>query len=162
VTAKERKERPLYSGVLRYFPDALLEVAYASYVGNEQHHPGAPLHWDRSKSTDDAEALGRHLLGLGEVDSDGVRHAAKVAWRALAVLQKELEAERAASEPLVETAVRLGGWKREINEAGVDVTSDLTGHDRGFVTGWSRGEWWSPGPLNTSHRPRTDDEDDGA
>lgn len=92
MTAQERKERPVYSGVLRYFPDALLEVARCSWVGNEQHNPGEPLHWDRAKSTDEADALVRHLLDAGTVDTDGIRHTAKVAWRALALLQKELEA----------------------------------------------------------------------
>ena len=92
MTATERKERPVYSGVLRYFPLALLEVARCSYLGNEQHNPGAPLHWDRAKSTDEADALVRHLLDAGTFDTDGVRHTAKVAWRALALLQKELEA----------------------------------------------------------------------
>lgn len=96
MTAQERKERPLYSGVLRYFPDALLEVAYCSWVGNEQHNPGAELHWDRAKSTDEADACARHLLDAGTFDTDGVRHSAKLAWRALALLQKEIEA--AASE----------------------------------------------------------------
>lgn len=92
--AAERKARPIYSGVLRYFPDALLEVAHCSHVGNEQHNPGAPLHWDRAKSTDEPDALARHLLDAGTRDDDGVRHSAKVAWRALAMLQKEIEAER--------------------------------------------------------------------
>jgi len=91
--AKWRKERPLVTGVLDYFPDALLEVAYCSYKGNEQHNPGTPLHWDRSKSQDEADACGRHLLERGKLDSDGVRHSAKAAWRALANLQKEIENE---------------------------------------------------------------------
>jgi hypothetical protein len=30
-------------------------------------------------------------MDVGTVDTDGVRHAAKVAWRALAGLQKEIE-----------------------------------------------------------------------
>lgn len=94
LTAEERKQRPLFSGVLRYFPDALLEVAHCSWAGNQQHNPGTPLHWDRSKSTDESDALVRHLLQAGTVDSDGVRHSAKVAWRALALLQKEIEQER--------------------------------------------------------------------
>jgi len=92
--ADERKARPLYSGVLMYFPDAIAEVAFASYTGNEQHHPGAPLHWDKSKSTDEADCLVRHLMQAGTRDSDGVRHTAKVAWRALALLQRELDSER--------------------------------------------------------------------
>ena len=94
LTAKERKERPVYSGVLKYFPDALLEVAYVSYVGNEQHNAGQPLHWDREKSTDELDALTRHLLHCGERDTDGMMHSAKLVWRGLANLQKEIEAER--------------------------------------------------------------------
>lgn len=90
--AQTRKERPVYSGVLRYFPKALLEVAHTSWVGNEQHNPGEPLRWNRAKSTDEADALVRHLMQAGEIDTDGVRHTAKVAWRALALLEKELEA----------------------------------------------------------------------
>jgi hypothetical protein len=30
----------------------------------------------------------------GTLDTDGVRHSTKVAWRALAMLQKELEASK--------------------------------------------------------------------
>lgn len=93
----ERKQRPLYSGVLKYFPDALMEVAHCSWVGNEQHNPGMPLHWAREKSTDHADALMRHLLNAGTLDSDGVPHTAKVVWRSLALLQEELEANRNGS-----------------------------------------------------------------
>jgi hypothetical protein len=86
-----RKQTPIYSGVLNYFPDAIREVAQCSFVGNEQHNPNTPLHWDRSKSGDELDALARHLLEAGTIDSDGIRHSAKVAWRALANLQKEIE-----------------------------------------------------------------------
>lgn len=94
MTADERKQRPVYSGVLKYFPDAILEVAYASWVGNEQHNPGQPLHWAREKSKDQHECITRHLMEAGTIDTDGVRHSAKVAWRALAALQLEIEAAR--------------------------------------------------------------------
>lgn len=87
-----RKEMPVFSGVLNYFPDAIREVSKTSFIGNEQHNKGLPLQWDRSKSGDELDALTRHLLEAGTVDSDGIRHSAKVAWRALANLQKELEA----------------------------------------------------------------------
>ena len=93
--AATRKTYPVASGVLDYFPDALAAVAHVSFVGNEQHNPGTPLHWDRSKSTDEADALIRHFLQRGTADSDGLRHSAKMAWRALALLQKEIEAENA-------------------------------------------------------------------
>jgi hypothetical protein len=90
----KRKQIPIYSGVLKYFPDAIAEVAKCSYAGNQQHHPDKPLHWDRSKSTDELDALVRHLMESGQTDTDGIRHSAKVAWRALAHLQKELENEK--------------------------------------------------------------------
>lgn len=91
--AKTRKEHPVATGVLDYFPLALMAVANVSYVGNVQHNgPDAPIHWDRSKSTDEADALLRHFLERGGIDTDGLRHSAKMAWRALALLQKELEA----------------------------------------------------------------------
>ena len=86
-----RKEVPVYSGVLMYFPDAIRELARVSFAGNEQHNPGKPLHWDRAKSGDELDALSRHILQAGTIDEDGMRHSAKVAWRALANLQKELE-----------------------------------------------------------------------
>lgn len=99
LTAQERKEHPIYSGVLRYFPDALLEVAHLSKVGNDQHNPGQPLHWAKEKSTDEGDALVRHQLDAGTRDTDGERHSAKVAWRALAQLQREIEAERQTQGP---------------------------------------------------------------
>jgi len=82
ANAKERKAIPIYSGFITYFPDAIVEVAKVSYNGNEQHHPGEPLHWDRSKSTDELDSLMRHII-----DGDW----AAVAWRAMANLQKECE-----------------------------------------------------------------------
>lgn len=91
--AKERKRLPLARGLLDYFPDALCEVVKASIAGNDQHLNGQPLHWDKSKSSDEADALLRHLIDRGKVDSDGVKHSAKVAWRALAMLQREIENE---------------------------------------------------------------------
>ena len=94
--APARKTKPLFSGLIRYFPDALIEVAATSYAGNQQHHPDKPLHWDRTKSTDEHDALCRHLWEAGTRDTDGIRHSAKVAWRALAALQKEIEADREA------------------------------------------------------------------
>lgn len=90
---KARKAVPIYSGVLKYFPDAIAAVAECSKVGNDQHNPGQPLHWDRSKSQDQHDCIVRHLMEAGTVDTDGIRHSAKVAWRALAALQLEIERE---------------------------------------------------------------------
>jgi dATP/dGTP diphosphohydrolase len=102
--AKARKDTPIFSGVVRYFPDALAAVAELSRIGNDQHNPGQPLHWDRSKSTDELDALMRHLVEAGTVDKDNVRHSTKVAWRALANLQKEIERAEAAPLSVVDMA----------------------------------------------------------
>lgn len=93
TVGSERKEYPIASGVLDYFPDAIVAIAQVSWRGNEQHNPGKPLHWDRSKSADEADTLNRHFLQRGTRDTDGIRHSAKMAWRALALLQKEIEQE---------------------------------------------------------------------
>ena len=89
--ATERKSIPMATGLLDYFPLALAEVAKLSKIGNDQHNPGQPMHWARGKSTDHADTILRHLIDRGTIDTDGVRHATKVAWRALAMLQQELE-----------------------------------------------------------------------
>ena len=88
-----RKEQPVFSGVLKYFPKAIRYVSKVSYVGNEQHNPGTPLHWDRSKSKDELDACIRHLLDHIEnpIDDDGLLHLGKSAWRILGALEKFLE-----------------------------------------------------------------------
>lgn len=100
-----RKRRPIVTGCLDYFPDALLEVAHLSWVGNQKHNPGEPLHWARGKSMDQADTTVRHLMERGgfdyyeitnergEKETVKVRHSVAVAWRALANLQEELERE---------------------------------------------------------------------
>jgi hypothetical protein len=89
---KIRKSLPIATGVLGYFPLAVAYVALVSKVGNDQHNPGQPMHWARGKSTDHPDCIVRHLIGRGTVDVDKLRHSGKLAWRALANLQEELEA----------------------------------------------------------------------
>lgn len=88
-----RKDYPICTGVLDYFPDALAAVAQCSKAGNDQHNLGQVLHWDKNKSADEPDALIRHLIDRGKFDTDGIRHSTKVAWRALALLQREIDAE---------------------------------------------------------------------
>jgi hypothetical protein len=134
--AAERKALPIVTGVLDYFPDALLAVAEVSRVGNDQHNPGQPLHWEKSLSTDHADSLLRHLIDRGTLDSDGTRHSAKVAWRALANLQVEIERDQRPSvtEGLGDPAYRKDGpWAqsgaprlpiRTLNREGVPASED--------------------------------------
>lgn len=133
--AEERNQFPMADGLLYYFPAALAAVANVSKLGNDQHNPGQPMHWARGKSMDHANKIIRHLLEVGTKDSDGTRHAAKVAWRALALLQEELEREEGA--PLPKNA-RLPDTKeapsinKEVstdakrNTEGADITKQLS------------------------------------
>ena len=83
--SKERKDIPIYTGVINYFPDAFVELAKLSLRGGVQHgQTRETLHWDRDKSTDHLDALCRHMI-----DEDWV----EVAWRALANLQVQIEKE---------------------------------------------------------------------
>jgi len=92
LTSDERKNCPIYSGVIAYFPDAIAAVARHSKIGNDKHNPGEPLHWARGKSKDQEDCIARHLAGVGGRDSaDGTRHSVGLAWRALALLQLEIE-----------------------------------------------------------------------
>jgi len=108
-----RKRMPMCSGLIDYFPDALAAVAEVSRIGNDKHNPGQPLHHARGKSSDHADCIVRHLTERGQRDAEGVRHSASLAWRALALLQEELEAElgldlpRGATAPGVELDSRI-------------------------------------------------------
>lgn len=91
-----RKDKPVFSGVLQYFPDAILEISHHSKKGNDKHNPGQPLHWAKEKSKDHADCVARHLLDIGPnwdlVDPETQSyHATALAWRALALLQTLLE-----------------------------------------------------------------------
>ena len=92
--ASSRKNYPIATGVLDYFPDALVAISAISKAGNDQHNPGLPLQWARNKSGDEADTCIRHFLQRGTLDTDGKRHTAKAAWRMLAILQKEIEQEQ--------------------------------------------------------------------
>ena len=95
--AKRRKMTPMYSGLLAYFPDALAQVAQNSMVGHYQHNdPSDPMYWDRTKSADEMDAMIRHMADHSKdpYDSDGRLHMSKVAWRALAFVQKFIEEEQ--------------------------------------------------------------------
>jgi hypothetical protein len=85
-----RKQMPMARGLVDYFPRALAAVANVSFVANEQHNPGQPMHWAKGKSTDHADCIMRHLVERGGIDDDKLRHSAKLAWRALALLETEL------------------------------------------------------------------------
>src|SRR3546814_17711213 len=85
-----RKEYPVYSEFLQYFPAAIAAIAHHSYKGNQKHNPGQTLHHDRAKSGDEPAALTSHLT-----EDDLVC----MAWRPLSMLTQTLEATRAPPAP---------------------------------------------------------------
>lgn len=110
--AAERKRHPIATGFLDYFPDAIAAISELSFIGNQQHNPGQPLHWARGKSSDEDDTAMRHFMQRGTRDKDGVRHSVKAAWRMLAFLQKEIESERAST-------------REEINEFTQNLLAEL-------------------------------------
>lgn len=91
-----RKRIPIFDGCVMYFPKALCAVAEVSWIGNEQHNPGEPLHWARQKSSDHLNSALRHMIDHSSgarYDTDGARTLAKVAWRILAALELDIEKE---------------------------------------------------------------------
>lgn len=97
-SSEGRKQFPLYSGPLKYFPAALAAVAKVCKIGNDKHQPGKPLQHARGKSGDHADCILRHLIDMSEDygkgegrDENGVPQVAYIAWRALALAQEWYE-----------------------------------------------------------------------
>jgi hypothetical protein len=87
---------PIFQGLLDYFPLACLAVADVSAQG------AAKYSWKGWESVPDgikrySDALVRHIVYEtidGAFDKDGFRHAAQIAWNALAVLELKLRNEK--------------------------------------------------------------------
>lgn len=119
-----RKNIPMVRGLLDYFPNALAGVAEVSRVANEQHNPGEEMHWAWGKSNDHADCIVRHLIDRGKKDEDGLDHAAKVAWRALALYEEELVAAgakpgRSVWMPAEEQEPSFGGAQLRCSACGM-------------------------------------------
>lgn len=72
------------------------DVAKVSWLGNEQHNPGEPLHWARGKSMDQLDAAMRHEVEYRHgkvVEAKGFPILGQAGWRILAELQLCLEAK---------------------------------------------------------------------
>lgn len=94
-----RKELPMCTGVLDYFPLSFAALARLSKKGNDKHNPGQPLHWSRDKSSDHADCILKHLTDRGTIDPDnGELHDVSLAWRAMANLQ--LAEEKRLGKPV--------------------------------------------------------------
>ena len=97
MNSEERKQRPVFTGFVKYFPDAIMEIANHSWKANEKHNQGEPLYWNRDKSKDESDALVRHIIDYAKgerYDDDGLSILTAIGWRALAFVQKELEKQK--------------------------------------------------------------------
>jgi hypothetical protein len=104
----ERKDAPMFRGLLGYFPWALFKVAAHSLRSDRKHNPGNPNAptWAREKSADHPDCIVRHLTeawGPPPADFVGTQldwteyHLTAIAWRANALLQEFGEANRGAT-----------------------------------------------------------------
>lgn len=94
----ERKDYPLHRGLLAYFPAALAQVAHTSLVNNRKHNPTwdgtGPINHMRGSSGDHADCILRHLVDADErTGPERITELTALAWRSLALLQEELEAQ---------------------------------------------------------------------
>jgi hypothetical protein len=139
VDSSERKQYPLLSGCLKYFPAALAGIAKISKVGNDKHNPGLPLHHARGLSMDHGDCVVRHLLdtedllaALARANGDNVPalqaqilvEASQMAWRALAYSQMLHETFGAPLAPGAAPAADRD--KAEIFEAVADEQAKLS------------------------------------
>ncbi len=99
TNSAERKNYPLFDGLLRYFPAALAGVAKTSKLGNDKHNPGQEMHHARSKSSDHGDCIIRHLIDTADLlasmnrgeavtKEEILAEASSLAWRALAFSQE--------------------------------------------------------------------------
>lgn len=105
TAAADRKAMPLFKFLTEYFPDAIEELVRLCVQGNVQHNPDRKpedIVWARDKSTDHLDCLMRHMWDHAlesPRDTDGRYHLGKAAWRALAALQLQIEADREEELP---------------------------------------------------------------
>ena len=129
MTDEQRKQIPIYSGFIAYFTRAIREIARVSNLSNEQHNQaGEPIHWAKEKSPNELDSMMRHLCDMAqgiEYDELGIKHEAKVAWRALANLERSLECEEKGM-----TREELVEYYKKKAEAEVNSSNHLP--DRGF------------------------------
>lgn len=100
IDSRERKDYPLYRGLLRYFPAALAGISRTSKLGNDKHNPGEEMHHARGKSPDHGDCVIRHLMDVEDLlaalnrgdanvtQQDILNEVNQMAWRVLAFSQE--------------------------------------------------------------------------
>jgi hypothetical protein len=135
---KERKNTPVFKMRTRYFPKALREVTKVCVANNVRYNPDkepADINWARGKSADQLGSLDRHITER-EVDGKIFEHIdpaiaekvgfdriyvmAEAAWRALAQLELDIEAEEAKAP-----AQAVLGSPKSLDESVLDAMAKV-------------------------------------
>jgi hypothetical protein len=139
----DRKNIPVFSGVVKYAPAALAGMARISKAGNDKHNPGQELHHARGKSNDHGDCVIRHAMDIADIEAHIKRNfdndpdvwyksddakallneASQLAWRAL-IWSQELH-EKYGGAPLAPGA-RLPSQARQGAGAVKEATAGLT------------------------------------
>ena len=137
---KERKNTPVFKMRTRYFPKALREVTKVCVANNVRYNPDkepADINWARGKSADQLGSLDRHITEravdgkifedidpaiAAKVGFDRIYVMAEAAWRALAQLELDIEAEE-AKVPLERLAAQTSMDSREYKLAAMGFAS---------------------------------------
>jgi hypothetical protein len=109
----DRKNIPVFSGVIKYAPAAIAGVARISKAGNDKHNPGEPLHHARGKSMDHADCIVRHAMDVADIE-------ATIGCREISYSEKcdaENDANKAAIlNEVSQLAWRALMWSQELHE----------------------------------------------
>jgi hypothetical protein len=101
-----RKEFPVFSGFIKYFPAAIAGAARHSRRGNDKHNPGQELHHARGKSIDHSDCIPRHAIDIADMEAAIARDAGDAKDDAVKALLEEADA----------LVWRAAAWSQELYE----------------------------------------------
>jgi hypothetical protein len=130
---QQRKNVPVFSFLVGYFPRAIREIVRVCVAGNMQHNkevePTA-IYWAKGKSTDQLNTAQRHMMDhaiTGPFDEEPPEvqaliggptyHLAKAAWRIMAELENTIQKEERVASPLEYCNDCGGSHTKEFGEA---------------------------------------------
>jgi hypothetical protein len=109
--SEDRKNIPVFSGVLKYAPAAIAGVARVSKAGNDKHNPGEELHHSRGKSMDHGDCIVRHAMDVADIEAHIKRNhsASPIEWWTN-------EDAKALLNEVSQLAWRALMWSQELHE----------------------------------------------
>jgi len=125
-TNDEERKKIRLSAIFTLFPKACVALAQHIKAGADKWC-GGQLRWDRTKSPEELESLLRHVFEQVQ-NPTCIETAKAIAWRAMANLEKVIEASELASPvPECDTigrALPSGPDKRDVTEANLPADGE--------------------------------------